>query len=137
MAALLLNRCDNLARRFPDGFDVNRTVSATPAELRLPHGVFLAAFRVDPVGCGAVRWLDDATAEIKRMWIDPTIRGLGRRTAHRTGDGRSRAGMPRGTPGHECPPTRSHRAVPTSGYRDIPAYNDNQYAAHWLEKQLS
>jgi ribosomal protein S18 acetylase RimI-like enzyme len=25
----------------------------------------------------------------------------------------------------------------TSGYRDTPAYNNNPYAAHWLEKQLS
>jgi GNAT superfamily N-acetyltransferase len=83
VAALLLNRYyDDLDRRFPDGFDVNRTVAATTAELRLPHGAFLAAFLgVDPVGCGAVRRLDDVTAEIKRMWIDPTTRGqgLGRR----------------------------------------------------------
>jgi hypothetical protein len=57
VAALLLNRYyDNLDRRFPDGFDVNRTVAATTAELRLPHGAFLAVFLgVDPVGCGAVR----------------------------------------------------------------------------------
>ena len=25
----------------------------------------------------------------------------------------------------------------SGGYRDIPAYNDNRYAAHWLEKRLS
>ena len=30
-----------------------------------------------PVGCGAVRKLDETTGEIKRMWVDPAARGRG------------------------------------------------------------
>ena len=29
------------------------------------------------VGCGAVRRLDEATAELKRMYVDPSVRGRG------------------------------------------------------------
>ena len=42
------------------------------------HGVLLVA-RVDgkPVGCGALRRLDPATGEIKRMYVAPSARGGG------------------------------------------------------------
>ena len=29
------------------------------------------------VGCGAIRRLDEVTAEIKRMYVDPSVRGRG------------------------------------------------------------
>jgi GNAT superfamily N-acetyltransferase len=41
-------------------------------------GAFLVAYLDDmAVGCGAVRRLDEATAEIKRMYVDPSVRGRG------------------------------------------------------------
>jgi GNAT superfamily N-acetyltransferase len=46
------------------------------------RGVFLVAYRDgEPVGCGAVRTIGDATAEVKRMYVVPSARagGLGRR----------------------------------------------------------
>ena len=66
---LLARYYEELAIRFPGGFDVDRTVAAPSAELRPPSGCFLIV-RLDgrPVGCGAVRKLDETTAEIKRMW---------------------------------------------------------------------
>jgi putative acetyltransferase len=44
-------------------------------------GAFLVAYLDElAVGCGAVRRLDDTTAEIKRMYVDPSVRrrGIGR-----------------------------------------------------------
>ncbi|MBV8847704.1 MAG: GNAT family N-acetyltransferase [Bryobacterales bacterium] len=42
------------------------------------EGVFLIAYGDDlAVGCGAVRRLDPATAELKRMYVDPSVRGRG------------------------------------------------------------
>ena len=39
---------------------------------------FLVAYVDDvAVGCGAVRRLDAATAELKRMYVDPSVRGQG------------------------------------------------------------
>ncbi|MEJ3651788.1 GNAT family N-acetyltransferase [Actinomycetes bacterium KLBMP 9759] len=34
-----------------------------------------------PIGCGALRLLDDRRAEIKRMYVDPSARGTGVATA--------------------------------------------------------
>jgi len=49
-----------------------------PDEVAPGRGAFLVA-RVDgaPVGCGAVRRLDDHNAELKRMYVVPSLRGRG------------------------------------------------------------
>ena len=52
--------------------------SLSDAQVVTGHGAFLLAYLGDlAVGCGAVRRLDETTAEIKRMYVDPTVRGLG------------------------------------------------------------
>ena len=48
------------------------------AQVVAGEGAFLIAYLNDvAVGCGAVRRLDDTTAEIKRMYVDPFVRGRG------------------------------------------------------------
>jgi GNAT superfamily N-acetyltransferase len=78
--ALLERYYDELAARFPAGpdeFELAR-IAAPTTEFSPPDGLFLLA-RLDgeAVGCGAIRTLDPETAEIKRMWVDPTVRGRG------------------------------------------------------------
>ena len=49
-----------------------------PDEVAEGHGAFLVVYRErTPVGCGALRLLDDETAEIKRMYVSPDVRGTG------------------------------------------------------------
>ena len=53
-----------------------------PAEVAPGRGIFLVAYRNgQPIGCGAVRLLDPTTAEVKRMYVEPALRGggIGRR----------------------------------------------------------
>jgi GNAT superfamily N-acetyltransferase len=53
-----------------------------PDEVAPGRGVFLVMYAAaKPLGCGGLRMLDRATAEIKRMYIEPGVRGqgLGRR----------------------------------------------------------
>nr|MDT0663524.1 GNAT family N-acetyltransferase [Micromonospora sp. DSM 115978] len=137
--AVLSRYYDDLDRRFPEGFDVEQTVAAPVAELVPPHGCFLVLFvGGEPVGCGAVRVLDGTTAEIKRMYLDPTVRerGLGRRllgALEHTAIELGRHTVRLDTSAHLTEAIALYRS---SGYRDIPAYNSNQYAAHWLQKLL-
>ena len=70
-----------LSERYPEGgtalhfrLDAN--------EISPGRGAFLVGYASEiPVACGAVRLLDAETAEIKRMYVEPTARGrgLGRR----------------------------------------------------------
>ena len=54
----------------------------TPDDVRVPRAAFLVArLGGRPVGCGALRPLDEvgtqSTAEIKRMYVTPDVRGRG------------------------------------------------------------
>ena len=49
-----------------------------PAQVAEGQGAFLVIVRDGiPVGCGAVRRIDADTAELKRMYVSPTLRGTG------------------------------------------------------------
>ena len=53
-----------------------------PSDVAEGNGAFLVIERDGtPVGCGAVRRIDSENAELKRMYVSPTLRGsgLGRR----------------------------------------------------------
>ena len=67
-----------LDARFEAGFDATRSISADADELTEPKGLVLVArLRDEPIGCGALKLHGGDPAEIKRMWVAPTARGLG------------------------------------------------------------
>jgi GNAT superfamily N-acetyltransferase len=76
-AQALVARLDaELTERYPDPADNH--LDLAEEEVGPGQGVFLIA-RVGgrPVGCGAVRRLDDVTGEVKRMYVEPGMRGGG------------------------------------------------------------
>lgn len=75
VAQQLLRELDaELASRYPSA----AIHGLHPGEADDPGLIFLVAQRgPDPVGCGALRPLDDATAEIKRMFVRSLYRGQG------------------------------------------------------------
>lgn len=56
----------------------HRRPNLQPEHLAPGLGTFVIT-RVDgrAVGCGALRRLDETTAEVKRMWVEPALRGRG------------------------------------------------------------
>ena len=49
-----------------------------PKEVTGGRGAFLIVYQGGvPVGCGALRLLDAETGELKRMYVDPAVRGTG------------------------------------------------------------
>ena len=52
--------------------------SITSSEVEAGDGAFMVAYLDEvAVGCGAVRRLNETTAELKRMYVDPSVRGRG------------------------------------------------------------
>jgi GNAT superfamily N-acetyltransferase len=138
---LLAAYYQELAVRFPDGFDVAQTVSAQPHELTPPHGDFLIVEHADSgekLGCGAVKRLSDGVFEIKRMWISPGYRGHGLGRILLTGlEQRAEAMGAReirlDTSARLSEALALYRSA---GYTETAPYNDNPYAAHWFAKRL-
>jgi DNA-binding MarR family transcriptional regulator/GNAT superfamily N-acetyltransferase len=130
-----------LGRRFDDGYDPSLGVSATDAEMSQPTGLFLlASLHEEPVGCGGLKLLADGSAEIKRMWVAPSARGLGlgRRLLAEL-EQQAIASLGSGVVKLE---TNRNLAEAISlyrsaGYQEVPAFNGEPYAHHWFAKTLS
>jgi DNA-binding MarR family transcriptional regulator/GNAT superfamily N-acetyltransferase len=128
-----------LARRFDDGFDPARSIPADDEDLTPPAGQLLVATLHDePVGCAALKYHDDGPTEVKRMWVSPTVRGLGlgrrllaeveaRAAAHGTHTLRLETNRAL---------TEAIGLYRAAGYREVGAFNEEPYAHHWFEKTL-
>ena len=132
---------DELDRRFPERFDVGTGFDSEELDLmRSPVGAFVVADEDgDVVGCGGMRALADGTAEIKRMWVAPGVRGLGvgRRLLDRLeSEAASR--------GHRVVVLDTHASLDEAivlyeraGYERTGRYNDNPYAQLFFRKTIT
>jgi DNA-binding MarR family transcriptional regulator/GNAT superfamily N-acetyltransferase len=129
-----------LNRRSERGFDPSVGATALPDEVRPPAGHFFVAYlRGEPVGCGAVKLHPDSPAEIKRMWLARAVRGLGLgRRLLRTLEDCARAGGARVA--HietSAVLTEALALYRSTGWVEVAPFNDEPFADHWLEKDLS
>lgn len=143
--ALLRQYYTELVARYNDRpateAEVDQVLLEEPSDdLLAPTGHFLVARRDGaPMGCLGVRVLDRDTAELTRMFVRAEARGLG--VASRLIAAAERAAREILDASVLRLDTREDlveaRALYTKhGYREIPAYNDSQYADHWFEKKL-
>ena len=105
----------DITRRFEDGFDPALSSPLPDEDIAPPAGVFLlATLDGEPVGCGAVKLRPGAPAEIKRVWVADSVRGLGigRRVLSELERYAARARLPRRPTGHQSHPHRGDRPVP-------------------------
>jgi DNA-binding MarR family transcriptional regulator/GNAT superfamily N-acetyltransferase len=129
-----------LEQRSGASLDPATLASAKPEEMRAPQGAMLVAYlRGEAIGCGAVKLHGRKPCEIKRMWVDPAVRGLGlgRRLLAELESLAIEAG---GRVAH----IETSRHLPeaiglyrAAGYAEVPAFNDEPFADHWFEKRLS
>jgi len=126
-----------LDRRFDTGFDPSRSISADDDELRPPAGMLvLARLHERAVGCGALKFLPGQPADVKRMWVAESARGLGvgRRLLtelERLAAGHGVAAVRLETNGTLIEAISLYRSA---GYVEVPAFNDEPYAHHWFQK---
>ncbi|WP_229372288.1 bifunctional helix-turn-helix transcriptional regulator/GNAT family N-acetyltransferase [Umezawaea beigongshangensis] len=137
--ACLAGYYGELAERFDGGFDPAAGLPVHDEEMRSPAGLFLVAtLRSEPVGCGALRFHDDGSAEVKRLWVSASARGLGL-GKRLLGELEGRAAE------HGARVVRldTNRVLVeaigmyrAAGYREVPPFNDNPHAHHWFEKAV-
>jgi DNA-binding MarR family transcriptional regulator/GNAT superfamily N-acetyltransferase len=128
-----------LGERFATGFDPARSIPAEIHELRPPAGLFLVArLRSEAVGCGALKFHGDEPAELKRMWVARSARGLGlgRRLLGELERQAKTAGVRTLRLETNGSLTEAISLYRSAGYCEVDAFNDEPYAHHWFEKQL-
>jgi DNA-binding MarR family transcriptional regulator/GNAT superfamily N-acetyltransferase len=140
-------------RRFTAGFDPALSTAPDVTGFRPPTGLFLvASLRGEPVGCGGLRFDEpgesdelgasgepgDKTADVKRMWVADSVRGLGlgRRLLAEL-EARAAAHGARVVRLETNKALDEAKALYRSaGYREVEPFNDEAYADHWFEKRL-
>ena len=129
-----------LDRRFDAGFDPALSIPADLEELRPPAGLLLVAtLRADPIGCGALKFHGQEPAEIKRMWVAESARGfgVGRRLLTELEDRAAEHGARTVRLETNKALTEAISLYRSAGYIEVAPFNDEPYAHHWFEKQIT
>jgi GNAT superfamily N-acetyltransferase len=131
---------DELDDRFPDGFDSTGALGEAAAAMSPPGGTFLLAVAGDGtvVGCGGIQRVDDATGEVKRMWVHPDRRGagIGRRLLATLEQRCVALGYRTVVLDTHATLTEAIALYEAAGYRATDRYNDNPHAQRWFVKEL-
>jgi ribosomal protein S18 acetylase RimI-like enzyme len=129
-----------LDRRFEGGFDPARSIPADEESLRPPAGLLMmATLHGEPIGCGALKFHDDAPFELKRMWVAESARGLGlgRRILRELEEQAARHGAKAVRLETNKTLAEAISLYRSAGYVEVARFNDEPYAHHWFEKQLA
>ena len=128
-----------LARRFEGGFEVKLSRDPEATDMLRPRGAFFVAMSEGlPLGCVGLKGRGDGWAEIKRLWVSETARGLGlaRRLMTAAEDAARELGI-------ETMRLDTNSALPEaaalyrkSGWREIDRFNDDPYPDLFFEKTL-
>lgn len=128
-----------LAERFPQGFEVARSRDPEAADMIRPRGAFLVAMSDGlPVGCVGLKGGGSEIAEIKRLWICPSARGLGlarRLMAAAEAAARDLSIRTLRLDTNRALPEAS-KLYRATGWTEIERFNDDPYAELFFEKQL-
>lgn len=128
-----------LDARFDTGFDPGASIPLDTVELTEPAGLLLVVrLREEPIGCGALRFHGSEPAEVKRMWVAASARGLG--VGRRLLQELERHARQRGITALRLETNRTLREAinlyRSAGFVEIDPFNDEPYAHHWFEKHL-
>jgi ribosomal protein S18 acetylase RimI-like enzyme len=128
-----------LTERFDSGFDPVRSLAPTLDGFEPPGGSFLVMrLHGKPVGCGGFKCDAPGIAYLKRMWVSREARGmgLGRRLLAELEDRARALGYRKVRLETEKSLTEAQALYRSSGYVEVPRFNDELYAHHWFEKLL-
>jgi len=128
-----------LARRFKQGFDVKLSRDPDAKDMIRPRGTFIVAMSDDlPIGCVGLKGSGSEVAEIKRLWVAPSARGLG--LGRRLMDAAENAARDLSI---KVLRLDTNSALPEagqlyrrSGWTEIARFNDDPYPDLFFEKRI-
>jgi len=128
-----------LGRRFKQGFDVSLSRDPDAKDMRRPRGSFIVAMSDPlPIGCVGLKGTDRGYAEIKRLWVSPSARGLGlgKRLMDAAEDSARSLGIALLRLDTNSALPEAGQLYRTTGWREIPRFNDDPYPDLFFEKQI-
>jgi DNA-binding MarR family transcriptional regulator/GNAT superfamily N-acetyltransferase len=128
-----------LARRFKQGFDVTRSRDPEARDMLRPHGAFIVAISDGlPIGCVGLKGAGGEIAEIKRLWVAPSARGLGlgRRLMETAEDAARELCITVLRLDTNSALPEAGRLYRTNGWTEIDRFNDDPYPDMFFEKHL-
>ncbi|MBB6222530.1 bifunctional helix-turn-helix transcriptional regulator/GNAT family N-acetyltransferase [Rhizobium leguminosarum] len=128
-----------LARRFEKGFNVSLSRDPDAGDMIRPRGAFLVALSDGlPIGCVGLKGDGGEVAEIKRLWVAPSARGLGLATrlmtAVETIAGELSVKLLRLDTNSAL--SEAQQLYRGSGWVEIDRFNDDPYPDTFFEKRL-
>lgn len=128
-----------LGRRFKQGFDVSLSRDPDAKDMRRPRGSFIVAMSDTlPIGCVGLKGTDHGYAEIKRLWVASSARGLGlgRRLMDAAEDRARTLGIALLRLDTNSALPEAGQLYRTTGWREIARFNDDPYPDLFFEKRL-
>ncbi len=128
-----------LARRFANGFDVSLSRDPEAVDMIRPRGTFLVAISDGlPIGCVGLKGGGGEIAEIKRLWVAPSARGLGlaRRLMKAAEDIARELSVKILRLDTNSALPEAQQLYHSSGWNEIERFNDDPYPDTFFEKHL-
>jgi DNA-binding MarR family transcriptional regulator/GNAT superfamily N-acetyltransferase len=128
-----------LSRRFKGGFEVSLSRDPHAADMMSPRGAFLVAMSDGmPLGCVGLKGTGSELAEIKRLWVAPSARGLGigRRLMEAAEDAARNLSIRILRLDTNSALPEAGRLYRSTGWTEIDRFNDDPYPDLFFEKQL-
>lgn len=128
-----------LARRFEGGFEVSRSRDPDAKDMIRPRGSFLVALSdAMPIGCVGLKGTGGAIAEVKRLWVAPSARGLGlgRRLMDSVDETARALSITTLRLDTNRALSEAQQLYRNSGWVEIERFNDDPYPDFFFEKRL-
>ncbi len=128
-----------LSRRFKGGFEVKLSRDPEAADMMAPRGAFFVAMSDGmPLACVGLKGDGGEAAEIKRLWVAPSARGLGvgRRLMDAAEDAARSLSIKLLRLDTNSALTEAGQLYRSTGWTEIERFNDDPYPDLFFEKQL-
>lgn len=129
-----------LGKRFESGFDPSISVPADAREMTAPNGAFIVGrLHGEAIGCVALKFHEKLPAELKRMWVSVSARGMGvgRRLLAEAEQHARQAGVSVIRLETNQALSEAVRLYRQAGYAEVAPFSAEPYADHWFEKELN